>query len=47
MEKHITYTNKVAFEKALAELKNIVSCHFHYDYNFGYIVVYEPGGGKK
>jgi hypothetical protein len=47
MEKHIIYSNKVDFEKALAELKNIISCQFNYKYNFGYIVVNEQGGGSK
>lgn len=37
--KTYTYENEIAFNNALAELDNIVACHFHYEYNSGYIVV--------
>jgi hypothetical protein len=39
--KTYTYENEIAFNNALTELDNIVDCHFHYEYNHGYIVVEE------
>lgn len=34
-----TFENEIEFNHALAELDNIIACHFHYEYNAGYIVV--------
>ncbi|WP_169819214.1 hypothetical protein [Anaerobacillus arseniciselenatis] len=36
-----TYENEIEFNNALATLDNIIACHFHYEYNAGYIVVEE------
>lgn len=36
--KTYTYENEIAFHNALAELDNIVDCHFHYEYNRGYML---------
>lgn len=33
------FENVVDFENALCELTPIIACHFHYEFNAGYIVV--------
>ncbi|MCM3402967.1 hypothetical protein [Cytobacillus oceanisediminis] len=33
------FENANAFQRALENLPNIIACHYHYEYNAGYIVV--------
>lgn len=46
LTKTYTFTNATAFHNALTELEHIIACHYHYEYNSGYVVVELQEGEK-